>query len=138
MVYNVKPEILIERLADELDEVEEIEPPEWAEHAKDGVTREQAPQQDDWWQRRGASLLRKLYVDGPKGVRRLSKEYGGKHGPGPEKAHHRSGSRNVVRTALQQLEDAGYVETVEGKGRRLTPEGRSFLDGLSNELAVEA
>ena len=43
------------------------------------------------------------------------------------------GSGSIIRTALHQLEDAGYVEKVEG-GRVVTPQGRSFLDKISGEI----
>ena len=40
---------------------------------------------------------------------------------------------SIIRTALHQLEDAGYVEKVEG-GRVVSPAGRSFLDKISAEI----
>ena len=43
------------------------------------------------------------------------------------------GSGSIIRTALHQLEDAGYVEKVEG-GRVVSPAGRSFLDKISAEI----
>ena len=45
----------------------------------------------------------------------------------------RRGSGAIVRNALHQLEDAGYVEKVVG-GRVVTPAGRSFLDKISAEI----
>ena len=38
-----------------------------------------------------------------------------------------------VRTASQELEEEGLVETAKGEGRRLTDEGRSFLDSVAGE-----
>jgi len=46
----------------------------------------------------------------------------------------RSGSGSIVRRAVQQLEKAGYVTRIRGKGRVLTPKGRSFLDNTSNDV----
>ena len=47
------------------------------------------------------------------------------------------GSGNVIRTALQQLEDAGYVQTREGRGRTVTGEGRALLDDTAEQLIEE-
>jgi small subunit ribosomal protein S19e len=38
---------------------------------------------------------------------------------------------------LQQLETAGFVETVKPKGRKVTKEGRKLLQELSDELCKE-
>ncbi len=63
---------ITETLADEDD----IEAPDWAEFTKTGVDRELPPEQEDFWTRRAASLLRKVAVDGPVGVNALRSEYG--------------------------------------------------------------
>ncbi|MFB6115557.1 MAG: 40S ribosomal protein S19, partial [Candidatus Nanohalobium sp.] len=48
--------------------------------------------------------------------------------------HHTKASGKVIRTALQNLEEAGYLETEEGEGRKLTDKGKSFLDEKSEEV----
>lgn len=48
--------------------------------------------------------------------------------------HKSPGGGAIVRNALQQLERAGLVRTVEGKGRVLTSQGRSLLDRLAFEV----
>jgi len=137
MVYEVKPEAIIEELKEQLKS--EIEAPEWGSHIKTKVAGEKSPQQDDWWERRAASMMRKLYVNGPIGVRGITKQYGDTDRRGVGQPHFRTASRNVTRTIFQQLEDAGYVQTIEGEGRDLTPDGRSLLDNLTKELTpVEA
>ena len=73
------------------------------------------------------------YFDGPVGVRSLRTFYGGKKDRGVNPEKFRKGSGSIVRVALHQLEDAGYVEKVDA-GRIITPEGRSFLDNTSAEL----
>jgi small subunit ribosomal protein S19e len=50
------------------------------------------------------------------------------------KPRQETGSKNVIRTILQQLEEAGYVETAEGEGRRVTSEGRSMLDAAAGDV----
>jgi len=48
--------------------------------------------------------------------------------------HFKKAGGSIIRKALQQLEAAGLVCTIKGKGRILTPEGRSLLDRLANKL----
>ncbi len=133
--YDVPPSLLIERLSEYLKKnVDEIRPPEWASIVKTGVHAERPPQDSDWWFVRCASLLRKIYVKGPIGIERLRSEYGGRKDRGVLPEHSRKGSGAIIRKALQQLEEAGLVETVQGKGRRITPKGRSLLDSLSTEI----
>ena len=136
--YDVPPAILIERLAKYLkDNVDAVRPPEWALYVKTGVHKERPPQNSDWWYIRCASLLRKVYVKGPIGVEHLRAEYGGRKDRGVKPEHTRKGSGAIIRKALQQLEEAGLVETVKGEGRIVTPEGRSLLDSLSTEIKRE-
>lgn len=134
-LYDVPAEDLIEAVAAELED--RIEEPEWVEFAKSGVDRELPPEQDDFWYVRTASLLRKVAIRGPIGVERLATEYGGsKQGSTRYRVQgneHAGGSRNIIRTALQELEEEGLVETAKGEGRRLTDEGRSFLDSVAGE-----
>ncbi len=134
-LYDVPAEDLIEAVAAELED--RIEEPEWVEFTKSSVDRELPPQQDDFWYVRAASLLRKVAIRGPVGVERLSTEYGGaKSGTTRYRVSdtvHTDGSRNIIRTALQQLEEADLVETAKGEGRRLTDEGRGFLDTVAGE-----
>jgi small subunit ribosomal protein S19e len=130
--YDVKAEPLIQEVADELED--EFEAPEWTNYAKTGSHKERTPEQENWYHIRAAAILRKIYIDGPLGVSRLRTVYGGRknHGHGPE--HHEKASGKVIRTALQNLEDAGLVEEVEGEGRAITDEGKSFLDSKAAEV----
>lgn len=136
--FDVPPSTLIHRLARYLkDNVDAIEPPEWAPYVKTGVHAERAPQNPDWWYVRCASLLRKIYIMGPIGVERLRSEYGGRKRIGTRPEHARKGGGAIIRKALQQLEKAGLIKTVKGKGRVITSEGRSLLDALSAEIKRE-
>lgn len=136
-VYEVPPGEVIAHVADELKEGDDVTPPGWAAYVKTGPDRERPPEDPDWWYTRVASVLRKVYIHGPIGTERLRSMYGGPvdHGSAPDKAAKGSGS--IVRTALQQLEAAGLAELVEGEGRKVTPEGRSFLDNASHEVAQD-
>lgn len=131
-VYDVKAEPLIMEVAEELED--DFEAPKWSNFVKTGQHKDRTPEQDNWFHIRSAAILRRIYTDGPLGVSRLRTIYGGNknNGHGPE--HHAKASGNVIRTALQELEDAGYVETEEGEGRVITEKGKSFLDNESDEL----
>ena len=78
-VYDVPPNHLIDAVAEELKSSGKIEPPEWAAFAKTGVNKEMPPVNPDWWFVRCASVLRRIYIDGPVGVSRLRSYYGGMH-----------------------------------------------------------
>lgn len=136
--FEVSANEFIERLAKRLKEgVGEISPPEWSRTAKTSSHRELPPHDPDWWYRRCASLLRKLYVHGTTGVSRLRLEYGGRRRRGRQIEHSRIGGASSVRDPLQQLEKAGLVAKVEAKGRRLTAEGKNLLDQVATDLLKE-
>ena len=138
-LFDVPAEDLIEAVAEEIED--ELDEPEWVGYAKTGTGRELPPEQEDFWAHRAASLLRKVAVDGPVGVERLKTAYGdsanGTTRYRVRPPNRKEGSGNVIRTALQQLEEAGYVETNKGRGRTVTGEGRALLDDTAEELIEE-
>jgi len=138
-LYDVPAEDLIEAVAEKLEG--DLEGPEWVALATTGTGKELPPEQDDFWARRGASLLRKVAVDGPVGVERLRTTYGGtKQGSTRYRVRppHKTGaSGNIIRTLLQQLETAGYIEIAQGEGRKVTPEGKSLLDETAGDVLAE-
>ncbi|HKZ99344.1 MAG TPA: 30S ribosomal protein S19e [Thermoplasmata archaeon] len=136
-VYDVPPGLLIERLKDQLQKDGKVKPPEWAPFARTGVHTEKAPTQPDWWFRRVASVLRKVYVNGPIGTVRLSAEFGGRRDGGSAPYHPRRGSRSIAREAMQQLEALGFISKTERKGRVITAQGRKLLDKLATEILKE-
>ena len=132
-VFDVPADLLIEKVADEFKNNDKINSPAWSNFVKTGVHKERKPERADWWYVRTASIIRRVYIDGPVGVMSLRTFYGGKKDRGVRPEVFRKGSGSIVRTALHQLEDAGFVEKVEG-GRAVTPAGRSFLDKISAEI----
>ncbi len=132
-IQEVRAQPLIEKVADELKENDAIEKPEWAKHAKTGAHNERRPDNPDWWFKRASSILRKLYIHGPQGVGTLRDAYGGRKTARRGPAKHEKASGKVIRTSLQQLEEAGYVEQVD-EGRKITSEGKSVLDAKAAEL----
>jgi small subunit ribosomal protein S19e len=130
--YDIPAEELIKEVAKQLRSDNSIALPKENMFTKTGVHRENTPENKDWWYTRCASILRKIYIKDGIGVERLRAEYGGKRDRGSKPNKARAGSGSIVRRALQQLEKAGYVKKVKGKGRVLTSKGRSFLDNISN------
>ncbi|WP_456369343.1 30S ribosomal protein S19e [Geoglobus sp.] len=135
-VYDVPANMLIERVAERLKEMEEFKPPAWVSYVKTGVHKERSPEQEDWWYYRVAAVFRKVYVNGPVGIERLRTAYGGRKNRGVKPEKFRKGSGSIVRKALQQLEKAGFVSRTE-EGRVVTPQGRSFLDRVAAEIKKE-
>jgi small subunit ribosomal protein S19e len=133
--YDVPADVLIGKLSGYIKEnIKEVTAPEWAAHVKTGSHVERVPQVPDWWYVRTASLLRKLYMNGPVGVQRLRKEYGGRKRKGDAPAHHRKAGGSIIRTSLQQLEKAGLVDKVDKSGRVVSKKGRSLLDAMSTQI----
>jgi small subunit ribosomal protein S19e len=138
-LYDVPAEDLIEAVAEKIES--DLEEPEWLEFTTTGTSRELPPEQGDFWSRRAASLLRKVADDGPVGVERLRTAYGdatnGSTRYRVRPNHKRDGSGSIIRTALQQLEEAGYIETSEKRGRTVTGEGKALLDETASEVLEE-
>ncbi len=133
-VYDVEAEPLIKKVAERIAEDPHFTPPEWAKWSKTGVHTERIPDNSNWWSIRVASILRKIYIHNPIGTERLRAMYGGVRDRQSKPNRARKGSGSIVRTALQQLEAAGLVVTIKGKGRLVTAKGQSFLDNTAHEI----
>jgi small subunit ribosomal protein S19e len=136
-VYDIPSNILIRRLAQDLKSRDEIAPPDWAPFVKTGAHKERSPDDADFWFVRCASILRKIYLSGPIGTEKLRIEYGGKNRRGTKPNKFRKSGGAIIRTALQQLERAGFVKKRGTLGREMTDIGRSYMDKLSAALKME-
>lgn len=121
---------LIAKLAEELKS--KIKMPEWAQYVKTGSQRERPPEQKDWWYLRAASVLRKIYVNGPVGTSRLRSYYGGRKNRGHKPEHFKKGSGKIIRVILQDLEKANLIAK-EKKGRKVTKEGQKLVDNIAKK-----
>ncbi len=135
LISSIDSQKFIEKLAEEMKRVKEIQPPEWAAYVKTGAHKERPPQQEDWWYLRTASILRKIFIKGGVGVERLRKEYGGRKNRGHKPEHKYKASGAIIRKILQQLEAAGLVKAEKGKGRIITPKGHSLLGRVAKALS---
>ena len=133
-LYDVPTKELIDEVAKKLQNDKSIVLPEENRYVRTGVHKENPPTNKDWWYVRCAAILRKIYIKNIIGIEQLRAEYGGGKNRGSKPSKARSGSGSIARRAVQQLEKAGYVTRIKGKGRVLTPKGRSFLDNTSHEV----
>ncbi len=132
-VYDVPASKMIKEVAKALKQEAAIKPPTWSPFVKTGSSREKGAEDEDWWYTRSASMLRKIYLEGPVGVNALRKAYGGKKNRGFAPEARRKGSGAVIRKIFQQLEKSGLVEKAKG-GRIVTAKGASLLDKISHAL----
>lgn len=129
--YNIK-------LAEALKQIPEFKEPEWANYVKSGPAKERPVEDEDFWYKRAASILRNIYKKGSVGVNRLRTKYGSKKNRGMQPEEFRRGSGKIIRTILQQADKAGFTEIqkpikgVRSKkpGRILTEKGKKFLESI--------
>lgn len=136
-IRDVNTSKLIEKAGIALKNVKEIEMPAWGSYVKTGTSRERPPEDPNWWYVRAASILTKVYRQGPVGVSKLRTKYGGKKNRGHKPERFYKGSGAIIRKILQQLEKAGLVEKGQvgvHKGKIITKKGKSFLDKLVKEI----
>lgn len=134
---DVDPKKFIELCKEELKKVEAIKPPEWASFVKTGSSRKFPPRQNDWWYTRTASILRRIYLNGPVGVERLKTYYGGKKDRGHKPERFRKSGGSIIRKSLQQLEAAGLIEkskNLKKRGRVISDKGKKFMSDIAKEV----
>ena len=136
-VYDVPADRLIDKLSDVLKGRKDLVRADWLEFVKTGRHREKRPEDSEWWYKRAAAVLRKVYVHGPIGSSRLSAYFGGAADRGSKPNRARRGSRAIARYSLKQLEAAGLIMTDGHKGRRISPEGQRLLDNTAHKVLKE-
>jgi len=134
VIFDVPTGQLIAEIAMDLKK-QGIERPKWSLFVKTGVNRERVPENRDWFYLRLASVLYRVYKDGPVGTESLRTYYGGKKNKGTKKHHFYKASGKVVRTCLQLLEKQGFIKK-EKKGRVVTGKGHSYLNKKAKQIAV--
>ncbi len=130
-LYDIHPQEAIQKAAELLKK--DMKMPHWALFIKTSCGKERPPEDRDWYYKRAASVLRKVYRFGPIGTNKLKVKYGTKKNRGHAKEEFRKGSGKIIRSILQQLEQAGYIKKEKKgahMGRIITPKGKSFLDRL--------
>lgn len=136
-VFDVPADRLIDKLTEELKTRSELTKTEWSGFVKTGRHREKRPIDPEWWHKRLAAVLRKVYVHGPIGSSRLSAYFGGSADRGSKPNRATKGSRAIARYSLKQLEQAGLIITEGHRGRRISPEGQRLLDNTAHKVLKE-
>lgn len=129
--YNLK-------LAEALKQVPEFEVPDWASFVKSSPSKERPIEDENFWYKRAASVLRQVYKRGFLGVNRLRTKYGSKKNRGYAPERFMKAGGKIIRTILQQADAAGFTEIVKPNkgvrsqkpGRRITEKGKEFLEGV--------
>ena len=128
-IQDVPAEYLIEETSKKLSE--EIAKPAWADYVKTGMHSERAPIRTDWFYVRMASILYRTHKWGVIGTEALRTYYGGRRNRGVKREHHYKASGKVIRSAVQNLEKAGYLEKAKPKGRKISTKGFRLLNEMS-------
>jgi len=137
-IYELNAQEYNLKLAEALKKVEEFKEPEWAKFVKSGPAKERPIDDEDFWHKRAASVLRNVYKTGSVGVQRLRTKYGSKKNRGFKPEAFKKGSGKIIRLILQQADKAGFTEIqkpvrgVKSKkpGRILTDKGKKFLEDI--------
>lgn len=133
-VFDIPAGRVISAVAEDLKG--KLEKPAFTAWIKTGAHRERAPLDRGWWYVRSASILYRVYKDGPLGTESLRTYYGGKRNRGSKPHHFRKASGKVVRTCLQSLEKEGLIKKIN-KGRGITPKGQKYLSEKAKEVSVD-
>jgi small subunit ribosomal protein S19e len=131
-VYEVKAADLVKLASQRLKE-KNMQKPGYIDFVKSGPSKERVPHERDFWFARSASILRQVYLNGPIGVSRLRTRYGSRKGHVVHRHHHMKAGGSIIRDSLIELERLQLVKNTK-EGRVITPQGKSFLDKISNEL----
>ena len=129
--YNLK-------LAEALKQIPEFKKPEWVEYVKSGPAKERPIDDPDFWYKRAASILRQIYKKKILGVNRFRTKYGSRKRRGFAPDEFRKSGGKIIRTILQQSDQAGFTEIVKSvrgvkkrkPGRQLTEKGKDFLGSI--------
>ena len=137
-VYELDPHEYNKKLADALKKIPEFKVPEWALFVKSCSAKERPIDDEDFWYKRAASILRQIYRRGAVGVSRLRTKYGAKKNRGSKPEKFKKAGGKIIRTILQQADAAGLTEIIkpikgvksQKCGRRLTEKGKKLLESI--------
>lgn len=137
-VYEIDSHEYNKKLAEALKKLPEFEAPEWINYVKSGPAKERPIDEEDFWHKRAASILRQVYRKEVVGVSRLRTKYGSKKNRGFKPERFRKAGGKIIRTILQQSDKAGFTEiaqTIKGvrkrrPGRVMTEKGKKFLESI--------
>ncbi len=131
-IRTIAPEKYNKLLAEALKKIPEFKKPEFIDYVKSGAHKARPINDEDFWHKRAASILRQIYIRKIVGVNRLRTRYGGRKDRGMSPPKFKKSGGKIIRMLLQQAESAGFLEKSKDKraGRKLTEKGRNFLEDL--------
>jgi small subunit ribosomal protein S19e len=137
-VYDLTPQEFNLKLAEALKNIPEFKEPEWAKFVKSSPSKERPIEDENFWHKRAASILRQIYKKRIVGVNRLRTKYGSKKNRGMKPERFMKAGGKIIRTILQQCDKAGFTESIreikgtkeKRPGRKLTDKGKKFLEEL--------
>lgn len=137
-VYELGAQDYNKKLAEALKKIPEFKVPEWVNFVKSGPAKSRPIEEEDFWYKRAASILRQIYKNKVVGVSRLRTKYGGKKRRGFKPEEFRKSGGKIIRTILQQSDKACFTEishAVKGirerkSGRQMTETGKKFLESI--------
>ena len=68
-VYEISPQEYNLKLAEALKSIEEFKQPEWSSFVKTSSAKERPVEDEDFWYKRAASILREIYKNNVIGVK---------------------------------------------------------------------
>ncbi len=137
-VFDVPTPFLLAATAKDLKEHKKVQSPAFAEYVKTGAHAERAPNDPEWYYTRCASILYRVFKDGPVGTESLRSYYGGRKARGVKPHIHYKAGGKIIRLGLQQLQKAGLIKIGEKGGRTITPAGQKYLNEMSKVAAEMA
>ena len=137
-VFELNPQEYNLKLAQALKQIPEFKEPEWAQLVKSGPSKERPIDDEDFWYKRSASILRQIYLKGIVGVNKLRTKYGSKKDRGMQPEIFKKAGGKIIRTILQQSDKAGFTEIAKAikgvrskkPGRQITAQGKKFLESI--------
>ena len=137
-VYELPAQEYNLKLAEALKKIPEFESPEWVAFVKSGPAKERPIDDEDFWHKRAASILKQVYKKEIVGVNRMRTKYGSKKNRGYKPEKFKKAGGKIIRTILQQADAAGFTEIAKAvrgvrskkPGRQLTPKGKEFMEGI--------
>ena len=132
-IYDVPAGELIKEVAKDLKQ--RVKAPEWTRFVKTGSHVERAPIDQDWFFVRNASILYRIYREGPLGTGSLRTYYGGRKNRGKAPGRKRKAGGKIIRVCLQTLEKDGLIKK-DKTGRTITGKGMKYLNEKAKDVKV--
>lgn len=137
-VYEMNAQEYNEKLAEALKKIPEFKAPEWVVFVKSGPAKARPIEEENFWYKRAASILRNIYKKKIIGVSKLRTKYGSRKRRGVRPEEFRKAGGKIIRSILQQSDKAGFTEiaqVVKGvrerrPGRKLTEKGKKFMESI--------